>query len=133
MLQYSNIYVIVLKNSVSMLIQYLFALQGLRIIFTDASRLIFRLSASSHVRATLRIYAESYEKDPSKHEREPQVNRDKLLLHFQEKDILYIRGSQPLWLGSPAWGGGRAVCMHMQLDYKWSCVCMSKCCGLLLT
>ncbi|KAM3846002.1 phosphoglucomutase-like protein 5 [Vipera latastei] len=47
--------------------------QGLRIIFTDASRLIFRLSASSHVRATLRIYAESYEKDPSKHEKEPQA------------------------------------------------------------
>ncbi|XP_061484737.1 phosphoglucomutase-like protein 5 isoform X3 [Rhineura floridana] len=47
--------------------------QGLRIIFSDASRLIFRLSASSHVRATLRIYAESYEKDPSKHDREPQA------------------------------------------------------------
>uniref|UniRef100_A0ACB8ERI6 Phosphoglucomutase-5 n=1 Tax=Sphaerodactylus townsendi TaxID=933632 RepID=A0ACB8ERI6_9SAUR len=46
--------------------------QGLRIIFSDASRLIFRLSSSSHVRATLRIYAESYEKDPSKHDKEPQ-------------------------------------------------------------
>lgn len=47
--------------------------QGLRIIFSDASRLIFRMSASSHVRATLRIYAESYEKDPSQHNKEPQV------------------------------------------------------------
>ncbi|XP_060093411.1 phosphoglucomutase-like protein 5 [Heteronotia binoei] len=47
--------------------------QGLRIIFSDASRLIFRLSSSSHVRATLRIYAESYEKDPSKHDKEPQA------------------------------------------------------------
>ncbi|XP_071437252.1 phosphoglucomutase-like protein 5 isoform X2 [Pithys albifrons albifrons] len=46
--------------------------QGLRIIFSDASRLIFRMSASSHVRATLRIYAESYEKDPSQHNKEPQ-------------------------------------------------------------
>lgn len=52
---------------------HVFSLQGLRIIFSDASRLIFRLSASSHVRATLRIYAESYEKDPSKHDKEPQV------------------------------------------------------------
>ncbi|NWQ70373.1 PGM5 protein, partial [Neopipo cinnamomea] len=47
--------------------------QGLRIIFADASRLIFRMSASSHVRATLRIYAESYEKDPSQHNKEPQA------------------------------------------------------------
>ncbi|NWH73780.1 PGM5 protein, partial [Piaya cayana] len=47
--------------------------QGLRIIFSDASRLIFRMSASSHVRATLRIYAESYEKDPSQHNKEPQA------------------------------------------------------------
>ncbi|NXP51446.1 PGM5 protein, partial [Heliornis fulica] len=47
--------------------------QGLRIIFSDASRLIFRMSASSHVRATLRIYAESYEKDPSQHSKEPQA------------------------------------------------------------
>ncbi|XP_064032517.1 phosphoglucomutase-like protein 5 isoform X1 [Pogoniulus pusillus] len=48
--------------------------QGLRIIFSDASRLIFRMSASSHVRATLRIYAESYEKDPSQHNKETQVS-----------------------------------------------------------
>ncbi|XP_054253474.1 phosphoglucomutase-like protein 5 [Indicator indicator] len=47
--------------------------QGLRIIFSDASRLIFRMSASSHVRATLRIYAESYEKDPSQHNKETQA------------------------------------------------------------
>ncbi|NXE55485.1 PGM5 protein, partial [Casuarius casuarius] len=47
--------------------------QGLRIVFSDASRLIFRMSASSHVRATLRIYAESYEKDPSQHDKEPQA------------------------------------------------------------
>ncbi|XP_027739438.1 phosphoglucomutase-like protein 5 isoform X1 [Empidonax traillii] len=47
--------------------------QGLRIIFSDASRLIFRMSASSHVRATLRIYAESYEKDPNQHNKEPQA------------------------------------------------------------
>ncbi|XP_025058741.1 phosphoglucomutase-like protein 5 isoform X2 [Alligator sinensis] len=47
--------------------------QGLRIIFSDASRLTFRLSASSSVRGTIRIYAESYEKDPSKHDKEPQA------------------------------------------------------------
>lgn len=107
---------IALNNSVSVPIQYLFALQGLRIMFTDASRLIFRLSASSHVRATLRIYAESYEKDPSKHEKEPQVNREKLQLHFQGKDILYI--SDPNLCGLAALLGGRKV----------ACIC--KCASL---
>ncbi|XP_023648040.1 phosphoglucomutase-like protein 5 [Paramormyrops kingsleyae] len=48
--------------------------QGLRIIFSDASRLIFRLSGSSGgVGATIRMYAESYERDPEKHSREPQA------------------------------------------------------------
>ncbi|XP_008583414.1 PREDICTED: phosphoglucomutase-like protein 5, partial [Galeopterus variegatus] len=46
---------------------------GLRIIFSDAARLIFRLSSSSGVRATIRLYAESYERDPSGHDREPQA------------------------------------------------------------
>ncbi|EPQ17065.1 Phosphoglucomutase-like protein 5 [Myotis brandtii] len=47
--------------------------QGLRIIFSDASRLIFRLSSSSGMRATIRLYAESYERDPSSHDQEPQA------------------------------------------------------------
>uniref|UniRef100_A0A9L0S8I9 Phosphoglucomutase 5 n=1 Tax=Equus caballus TaxID=9796 RepID=A0A9L0S8I9_HORSE len=47
--------------------------QGLRIVFSDASRLIFRLSSSSGVRATIRLYAESYERDPSGHDQEPQA------------------------------------------------------------
>ncbi|XP_069481865.1 phosphoglucomutase-like protein 5 [Ambystoma mexicanum] len=47
--------------------------QGLRIFFSDSSRIIFRLSSSGSLGATLRIYAESYEKDPSKHSREPQA------------------------------------------------------------
>ncbi|XP_074136836.1 phosphoglucomutase-like protein 5 isoform X2 [Sminthopsis crassicaudata] len=47
--------------------------QGLRIIFSNASRLIFRVSSSSGKRTTIRIYAESYEKDPCNHDREPQA------------------------------------------------------------
>lgn len=47
--------------------------QGLRIIFSDGSRIIFRLSASGYAGTTLRIYAESYEKDPSKHNKETQA------------------------------------------------------------
>uniref|UniRef100_A0A6Q2YIP2 Phosphoglucomutase 5 n=1 Tax=Esox lucius TaxID=8010 RepID=A0A6Q2YIP2_ESOLU len=48
--------------------------QGLRIVFTDASRLVFRLSGSGgRAGATVRIYAESYEKDPERQNRETQV------------------------------------------------------------
>ncbi|KAK7146162.1 hypothetical protein R3I93_013795 [Phoxinus phoxinus] len=48
--------------------------QGLRIVFTDSSRIIFRLSGSgAGTGATVRIYAESYERDPERHSRETQV------------------------------------------------------------
>ncbi|XP_016314682.1 phosphoglucomutase-like protein 5 [Sinocyclocheilus anshuiensis] len=48
--------------------------QGLRIIFTDSSRIIFRLSGSgAGTGATVRIYAEIYERDPERHNRETQV------------------------------------------------------------
>ncbi|XP_060702072.1 phosphoglucomutase-like protein 5 [Hemiscyllium ocellatum] len=47
--------------------------QGLRLIFTDDSRIIFRLSGTGSMGSTIRIYAESYERDPSRIDREPQV------------------------------------------------------------
>ncbi|XP_005999459.1 phosphoglucomutase-like protein 5 [Latimeria chalumnae] len=47
--------------------------QGLRIIFADNSRIIFRLSGTGSTGSTIRIYAESYERDPSKHTKEPQA------------------------------------------------------------
>ncbi|KAF0033983.1 hypothetical protein F2P81_014049 [Scophthalmus maximus] len=48
--------------------------QGLRIIFTDASRLVFRMSGSGGgMGATIRIYAENFERDPERHNRETQV------------------------------------------------------------
>ncbi|XP_066567300.1 phosphoglucomutase-like protein 5 [Amia ocellicauda] len=47
--------------------------QGLRIIFADGSRIIFRLSGSGSAGATIRIYAESYERDPEKLNRETQA------------------------------------------------------------
>ncbi|KAF3851206.1 hypothetical protein F7725_012978 [Dissostichus mawsoni] len=48
--------------------------QGLRIVFTDASRLVFRMSGSGGgTGATVRIYAESFERDPERHNRETQV------------------------------------------------------------
>uniref|UniRef100_A0AAX7SVD6 Phosphoglucomutase 5 n=1 Tax=Astatotilapia calliptera TaxID=8154 RepID=A0AAX7SVD6_ASTCA len=48
--------------------------QGLRIIFNDASRLVFRMSGSGGgMGSTIRIYAESFERDPERHNRETQV------------------------------------------------------------
>jgi len=46
--------------------------QGLRIGFEDGSRIVFRLSGTGTVGATLRIYVESFEADPAAHERDPQ-------------------------------------------------------------
>ncbi len=41
--------------------------QGFRILFEDGSRIIFRLSGTGTQGATLRIYLESFEPDPSRH------------------------------------------------------------------
>ena len=46
--------------------------QGIRIGFTDGSRMVFRLSGTGTQGATLRLYLESYEPDPSKHSLDPQ-------------------------------------------------------------
>ena len=46
--------------------------QGVRIIFTDASRIIFRLSGTGTGGATLRIYLEAFEPDVSKHHLDAQ-------------------------------------------------------------
>ncbi|NOR80910.1 MAG: alpha-D-glucose phosphate-specific phosphoglucomutase, partial [Methyloprofundus sp.] len=46
--------------------------QGIRIGFADGSRIIFRLSGTGTVGATLRIYLEKYEADANKHDQDPQ-------------------------------------------------------------
>lgn len=47
--------------------------QGIRIGFTDGSRLVFRLSGTGTKGATLRVYIESYEADSRKHDQETQT------------------------------------------------------------
>lgn len=47
--------------------------QGIRIIFTDGSRLVFRLSGTGARGATVRLYADSYESDPSTYTKDAQV------------------------------------------------------------
>ena len=48
--------------------------QGIRIIFEDGSRLVFRLSGTGSSGATIRMYVDSYESDPSKHLLDAQVS-----------------------------------------------------------
>ena len=47
--------------------------QGIRIGFTDGSRVVFRLSGTGTQGATLRVYVESYEPDTAKHDQDTQA------------------------------------------------------------
>ena len=44
--------------------------QGIRFLFEDGSRIIFRLSGTGSVGATIRLYIEQYVSDSSKHTQE---------------------------------------------------------------
>ncbi|MGC2855464.1 alpha-D-glucose phosphate-specific phosphoglucomutase [Novispirillum sp. DQ9] len=46
--------------------------QGIRLMFTDGSRIVFRLSGTGTSGATLRVYLERYEPDPARHAIDPQ-------------------------------------------------------------
>jgi phosphoglucomutase len=46
--------------------------QGLRIVFDDGSRIVFRLSGTGTSGATLRVYIERYEADPARHGQDTQ-------------------------------------------------------------
>ncbi|KAJ0100113.1 hypothetical protein Patl1_20025 [Pistacia atlantica] len=47
--------------------------QGVRFVFTDGSRIIFRLSGTGSAGATVRMYIEQFERDVSKHEMDAQI------------------------------------------------------------
>jgi phosphoglucomutase len=47
--------------------------QGVRIVMTDGSRIVFRLSGTGTEGATIRLYLEKYEADPARHEIDPQL------------------------------------------------------------
>ncbi|XP_010442688.1 PREDICTED: phosphoglucomutase, chloroplastic [Camelina sativa] len=47
--------------------------QGVRFVFTDGSRIIFRLSGTGSAGATVRIYIEQFEPDVSKHDLDAQI------------------------------------------------------------
>jgi phosphoglucomutase len=47
--------------------------QGIRILFTDGSRIVFRLSGTGTEGATIRIYLEAFESDTKNHHLDAQV------------------------------------------------------------
>ncbi|XP_057733001.1 phosphoglucomutase, chloroplastic [Arachis stenosperma] len=47
--------------------------QGVRFVFTDGSRIIYRLSGTGSAGATVRVYIEQFEPDASKHDLDAQV------------------------------------------------------------
>jgi phosphoglucomutase len=70
--------------------------QGIRIGFTDGSRIIYRLSGTGTKGATLRVYLESYEPDPRKHDVDtqealkPLINLAEeiaLIRHFCDREV----------------------------------------------
>jgi len=47
--------------------------QGLRIVFDDGSRIVYRLSGTGTTGSTLRVYIERYEGDPARHAQDTQA------------------------------------------------------------
>ena len=48
------------------------AQQGIRVLFADGARIVYRLSGTGTAGATLRVYLERYEADPSQQARDTQ-------------------------------------------------------------
>ncbi|MHB1291676.1 MAG: alpha-D-glucose phosphate-specific phosphoglucomutase [Sulfuricella sp.] len=65
--------------------------QGLRIVFEDGSRIVFRLSGTGTEGATLRIYLEAFEPDPAKHGEDAQQALAELIVIANELSELKQR------------------------------------------
>jgi phosphoglucomutase len=69
--------------------------QGIRILFTDGSRIIFRLSGTGTQGATLRVYLEKYEADVSQHDLDVQdALADLLTIVEQVARIAHFTGRE---------------------------------------
>lgn len=58
--------------------------QGIRILFTDGSRIVFRLSGTGTQGATIRIYVEKYEPNVARHDMDPQEALGELIQIAEE-------------------------------------------------
>jgi phosphoglucomutase len=68
--------------------------QGLRIIFTDGSRIVFRLSGTGTEGATLRIYLEAFEADPARQRGDAQLLLAELIAVSDEISGLKARSGR---------------------------------------
>jgi phosphoglucomutase len=67
--------------------------QGVRLLFVDGARIVFRLSGTGTEGATLRVYFEKYEPDPARHGLEPQsVLADLIAIADQVARIRVLTG-----------------------------------------
>ena len=67
--------------------------QGLRVLFTDGSRIVYRLSGTGTVGATIRMYIEQDQADPSKHGGDTQTALAELIqIAYQISDIAALTG-----------------------------------------
>ena len=67
--------------------------QGLRVLFTDGSRIVYRLSGTGTVGATICMYIEQYQADPSKHGGDTQTALAELIqIAYQISDIAALTG-----------------------------------------
>ncbi len=58
--------------------------QGIRVLFGDGARIVYRLSGTGTAGATLRVYLERYEPDPSQHAIDTQAALAKLIVLAEE-------------------------------------------------
>ncbi|WP_174803817.1 alpha-D-glucose phosphate-specific phosphoglucomutase [Martelella limonii] len=58
--------------------------QGIRILFENGSRVVFRLSGTGTSGATLRVYLEHYEPDPAKHDADTQETLSDLIAYAED-------------------------------------------------
>ena len=65
--------------------------QGIRILFTDGSRIVFRLSGTGTEGATLRVYLEAFEPDSGNHHLDAQVALSEMILIALQISELKIR------------------------------------------
>ncbi len=70
--------------------------QGLRIVFGEKARMVFRLSGTGTVGATLRLYIEQYETDPSRQSLDAQVVLKDLILLAEKLAEIRKRTGMPV-------------------------------------
>ena len=68
--------------------------QGIRILFANGSRIVFRLSGTGTAGATLRVYLERYEADPARHNQDTQEALGELIAIAEQLAEIRVRSGR---------------------------------------